>query len=262
MFVSSRLAWLVLDPVGWLWWCAAVAAVCAWRRQFVWTRRALLAGSGVALVFAVLPTGALLLNTLEDRIPQPTPLPQDIDGIIILGGALEPRLSAARGQPVLGDPAERLTAGAALAHRYPNARVVFSGGNGQLDPDAPPESQAAAALLASLGIAPDRIVLEGTSRNTFENALNTRTLLGAGASGNWILVTSASHMPRAVGTFRKVGFPVLPYPVDFHTAPNRTTLVRLAPSANMVQSSLALHEWLGLLAYWLTDRSTSWFPDA
>lgn len=259
MFVASRLAWLLLDPVAWLWWLGAALVVTTLWRNRVWPVRLAWAWGGVVVVFALLPVGPWLLGTLEDRFPAPSPPPTAVRGIIILGGALDPRLSALRAQPVLGEPAERLTAGAALAHRFPDATVVFSGGNGQLDPTAPPESHAALELLVSLGVDRARIRLEETSRNTFENAQNTRPILEE-SPGTWLLVTSAAHLPRAVGAFRQAGCNVVGWPVDFHTAPDGTGAWRISPTGNLLKASAALHEWLGLLAYRALGRSDALFP--
>ena len=108
-----------------------------------------------------------------------------------------------------------MTAVADLARRFPQARIVFSGGNGDLVGGVP-EAQVARDLLVTLGVAPDRITLEANSRNTSENARFTKALINPGASDPWLLVTSADHMPRP---WRLPEGRVLfePYPVDWRT---------------------------------------------
>ncbi len=118
-------------------------------------------------------------------------------------------------------------------------------------------------LLESFGIARERVTLETHARNTAENATFTKALVKPKPGERWLLVTSALHMPRAVGCFRRVGFAVEPYPVDW-TTPPRLDLASLAPadelSAGLLRLDKASHEWLGLLAYWLTGRTSALLP--
>ena len=112
-----------------------------------------------------------------------------------------------------------------------------------------------------MGLDQGDVVYEDRSRNTFENALFTRDLVKPKEGERWLLVTSAMHMPRAVGVFRKVGFPVIAYPVDFRTngefwragVPGDT-----GSAVSMVEN--AMHEWLGLIAYRLTGKTDALFP--
>jgi uncharacterized SAM-binding protein YcdF (DUF218 family) len=212
------------------------------------------------LIVGLLPIGATLDSVLENRFPMWDPARGAPDGIVVLGGAINPALSQARGQVALTDSAERVTVVAKLARDYPKARIVFSGGNAALFPQAPPEADFVLPLWESFGIARDRVTLETRSRNTAENAAFTKALVEPKPGERWLLVTSAQHMPRAVGCFRRVGFPVEAYPVDWHTRPHwRLTLSR-SIGAGLTRTDLAAHEWGGLVAYWLTGRSTALFP--
>ena len=92
-----------------------------------------------------------------------------------------------------------------LAKRYPGAKLVFTGGSGAIEQGVSNEAEYARILLEQLGLPPDRVVFETTSRTTWENAVNTYALVKPQPSESWILLTSASHMPRAVGVFRKLG---------------------------------------------------------
>ncbi len=118
-------------------------------------------------------------------------------------------------------------------------------------------------LWESFGIARDRVTLESRSRNTAENAAFTRVLVEPKPGERWLLVTSALHMPRAIGCFRRAGFPVEAYPVDW-TTPRRLSLAPLLPSfepgRGLRELDSAAHEWLGLLAYWLTGRTSAFLP--
>jgi uncharacterized SAM-binding protein YcdF (DUF218 family) len=170
------------------------------------------------LVLAILglsPVGNMLIVPLENRFPSWDAARGAPDGIIVLGGVID--ASSPGHQIMLNESAERLTVVPDLARRYPNARILFSGGSGALIGDGGAEAGAAARLLESLGISLDRVTLEDRSRNTVENAVYSKLIVHPKRGERWLLVTSAFHMPRAIGVFRKVGFPVEPYPVDWRT---------------------------------------------
>jgi uncharacterized SAM-binding protein YcdF (DUF218 family) len=210
-----------------------------------------------------MPVGAVLGHILENRFPPWNPARGAPDGIIVLGGALGPTLSQARGTPDLGEAAERVTVVAELARAYPKARIVYTGGNAALFPNAPPEADTVLPLWESFGIARGRVTLERRSRNTAENAAFTKALVTPKPGERWLLVTSALHMPRAIGCFRHAGFPVEAYPVDWKTPP-RLNMGALLPSFELSRGLRELdnvtHEWVGLLAYWLAGRTSSLLP--
>jgi uncharacterized SAM-binding protein YcdF (DUF218 family) len=118
-----------------------------------------------------------------------------------------------------------------------------------------------APILESFGIPASRIELEGASRNTHENAVFTRELVRPKPGERWLLVTSAHHMPRSVGSFRRAGFAVEPYPVDWRTrgAPDLARPFGIA-AGGLARTDVAVREWVGLLVYWLTGRSSALFP--
>ena len=200
---------------------------------------------------------------LETRFPPWNPARGAPDGIIVLGAAIDPELSQAWGTPQLTGRAERVTVVAELARAYPKARIVYSSGNAALFPEAPPEAPYVLPLWESFGIARDRVTLETRSRNTSENAVFSKALVKPRPGERWLLVTSALHMPRAIGCFRRAGFPVEAYPVDWTTFP-RLSLYRLLPSfeasRGLRELDNATHEWIGLLAYWLSGRTSSLLP--
>lgn len=228
-----------------------------WRRSGLW-----LVGLA-ALAFtaiAVLPVGAWLLAPLENRFPTIVEPPQRIDGIVVLGGSFQLALSEDRGQVALGEAADRLTGMIALARRYPDARVVFTGGNARPLSGKLTESVVAARLFAELGFDPARVEFEAKSRNTFENAVYTRDLIKPQAGEVWLLVTSASHMPRAVGVFETVGWQMIPYPVDYRTPRSQGDFFGDGLTSGLTESGWAMHEWIGLLAYRLMNRTQRLYP--
>jgi len=150
---------------------------------------------------------------------------------------------------------------AELARRYPDARIVFSGGSGALIYDEGAEAPLALRLLESLGIPRARITLEDRSRNTVENAVLSKAIAQPKPGERWLLVTSAHHLPRAVGVFRKAGFPVEAYPVDWRTRGADDALRPFASVGDgLRRSDTAVREWVGLAIYWLTGRSSELFP--
>jgi len=207
------------------------------------------------------PLGNALILPLEERFP-----PWDASrgapaGIISLGGALDTVVSPVRGEVALNEAAERMTAMAELARRYPQARIVFSGGSGRLIFDGVSEASLAARLFESFGIARERITLEDKSRDTLENARFTRELVQPKPGERWLLVTSAHHMPRSVGLFRSEGFSVEAYPVDYRTR-GAIDLLRFFSTVGdgLRRTDTATREWVGLLVYRLTGRTAELFP--
>jgi uncharacterized SAM-binding protein YcdF (DUF218 family) len=207
------------------------------------------------------PLGHFLATPLETRFPA---LPDDIappDGIIVLGGSVDEALSAERRRISFTDAAERLTAPIELLRRFPRAKLVFSGGSAALNGSTATEAEAVKRFWRAVGIDQGEAIYEDRSRNTYENAVFTRDLIKPKPGERWLLVTSAMHMPRAVGIFRQVGFPIVPYPVDFRTNGRFLSLGLVKYSAQGVAvADLASHEWIGLLVYRVTGRSDALFP--
>jgi uncharacterized SAM-binding protein YcdF (DUF218 family) len=206
------------------------------------------------IVLAILgfsPVGNALIIPLENRFPPWNATRSGPpDGIIVLGGAID-GLGRNNEVILLNEAAERLTVVPELARRYPNAGILFSG----------TEAALGARLLERLGIARDRITLEDRSRDTMENAVFSKAIVRPKPGERWLLVTSAYHMPRAIGVFRKAGFPIEAYPVDWRTRGAEDALRPFATMGDGLQrTDTAVHEWVGLAAYWLTGRSSQLFP--
>src|SRR5476651_1743319 len=149
------------------------------------------------------PLGNILILPLEHRFPPWNEARGVPDGIVVLGGAISPELSLMRGEVSLNESAERVTIVAALARRYPQARIVYSGGNGGLLIRDGNEAEFALKLLQSFGIDSARLIAEDRSRNTVENAVFSKQLAAPKPGERWLLVTSAYHMPRSIAVFRR-----------------------------------------------------------
>jgi len=208
------------------------------------------------LAIAGTPLSDWALAPLEERFPPQPHLPAQVDGIIVLGGAINPELTAHHHMPSLNEHAERMTSFVALARRFPSAKLVFSAGSASIFPDHPAEADGARQLFAELGLDPARVIFESESRNTYENAVFSKRLADPKPGEIWILVTSAMHMPRSVGIFREVGWPVIPWPVAYKTG--EPYELRLA--GHLAHLDVAAHEWIGLVAYRLLGRTNALFP--
>jgi uncharacterized SAM-binding protein YcdF (DUF218 family) len=209
---------------------------------------------------SVLPVGQWLLVPLENRFPAPAEPPGVIDGIVVLGGGIDLRVSKRRGMATFRNTDERFISLIELARRYPEARVVFSGGHGWFRDSDFSEAKVIRGFLRNHGIDETRVVFEDRARNTYENALLAKRLAAPKPGQRWLLVTSAAHMPRAVGAFRQVGWPVLPYPVDYRTTGEFDLLLSPDAAQRWLEFDNAISGWIGLVAYWMTDRIPDLLP--
>ena len=253
-FLLSKLLWIVVNPANII-VALLIGGVVGWR-WFRAARHAVRLAAVLLIVAAVLPTGRWLATPLEARFPANPPLPTAIDGIIVLGGMVEPYSSRVHGQPALNHAAERLRAFADLSRRFPDARLVFTGGSGTLMHRDLSEADVALTALSMMAVNPARVIFENKSSNTYENAVFSKRLVGPGAGETWVLVTSAIHMPRSVGIFRRAGWPVLPFPVDFRA----DEAGDFDASRRLERFVAVTREWVGLAAYRLMGRTDAWFP--
>jgi uncharacterized SAM-binding protein YcdF (DUF218 family) len=241
--------------------CLMFATGCVW---LVVSRRrhglSLIVAGTVALVaIGILPISSLMVIPLEDRFPAPV-LPAHVDGIVVLGGSISPKLSVARGRPAVRDASERLFSAATLARIYPAARLILCGGIVSPYPNAVPESTVMRELLTSIGVPAERLEIETKSRNTYENALYAMELAQPKPGETWVLVTSGNHMPRAVGSFRKAGWTILPYPVDYLSDGTLSIESGFELSKELRRIDIAAHEWIGLLGYSLLGWTDEIYP--
>ncbi len=229
-----------------------------------WHRSGLtLAACGICGILAagLLPLGNWAIFPLEQRFPAFVDNGRPVTGIIVLSGAVDVSRSAERGEFALNGAAERIFAFFDLARRYPSARLVYSGGGMEIGSTPPPEAWTAAEYLETLGMPGSRLTIEIRSRTTWENARETRALVSPGPDERWLLVTSAWHMPRAMGSFERAGFPVIAYPVDFQTHGERDLARPFSVVSNgLARLDLATREWIGLLGYRLSGRTGTLIP--
>ncbi|WP_439499217.1 YdcF family protein [Bosea sp. (in: a-proteobacteria)] len=216
-------------------------------------------GIGGTLIAGILPIANILIRPLEERFPRYQEDGRPIDGIIVLSGAVDLARSLDRGEFSLNGAAERVVSFMEMARRHPEARLIYTGGSA--GGRSRSEAQLAAEQMKRLGLSTERLLIETASGTTWDNARNTKALLGDRAQGRWVLITSASHMPRAMGCFRTVGLTVIPYPVDYQTRGATDTIRPFTIVGQGLQRlDIAAKEWLGLFGYRISGRTSSFFP--
>lgn len=259
-WLLSKILWTLISPNKVVLILLFAGTVLLWTTRQMLGRWLVSMSALTLLVFALFPVNVLLLTPLEERFSPPTELPANITGIIVLSGPEKPVITMTRGQPSLDAGGERLTTFVALARHYPKARLIYAGGAGSLLFQDYKSNETARKLFEQLGLNLDRVVFDTKARNTFENAVNTFNFLGQKNKGDWILITSAFHMPRSIGVFRNVGWNVIAYPVDYQTSGEWGYDWSIGTLDNIIAFSKGLHEWLGLIAYRVTGKTAVLFP--
>jgi len=263
MFIFSKLFWLAMQPSKLFWILGSLSTLGIVLPLGKKVQR--LSKIILCLLFLLLnaivffPVDDWLAHPLEQRFPQPTMLPEQVDGIITLGGAFDPVLSIRHGQVSANGAIERVSEAIALHQQFPEAKLVYTGGSGFIKNNEVGGADIAKSFFADIGIDTSNIIFEAESRNTFENAVFSKALLEPTPNQTWILVTSAFHIPRSVGIFQKNGWNVIPYPVDYNS-----TFPELHPGIEFggKLSSIDRYskEYVGLIAYKLLGRTDSFFP--
>jgi uncharacterized SAM-binding protein YcdF (DUF218 family) len=260
-FFLSKTLGVLLIPSNFVIAIGALGLILIRSRYRTLGQKLLASCVAALLICGYLPIGNLLLVPLETRFSPWKAEDGAPTGLIVLGGGIDPVLSAAHGTPAFDSAGARIVVAAALAHQYPRARVVYTGGSANLIRNEAREADAAAAVFESLGIARNRVQIERQSRNTQENVEFSKAIADPKPGERWLLVTSAFHMPRSIGLFRKAGFAVEPYPVDWRTFGWSDAFALQNDFLNGLSlTNLAVREWLGLIAYRLTGRIDQLFP--
>lgn len=262
-YVLSKLGFLFLRPSNALILALLLGAVL---RLLGWRRRgAELIGIALGILVVCAWTGVptILLRPLEQRFA----VPADPDrlspaGILVLGGVVDTGLSTERHSTELIDGAERVIVAAELARRYPQARILLSGGsNGVFANNDIAESAVARDLLIEFGVQAARITIEDHSRNTHENAAFSFSAVEPTPQEQWLLVTSAFHMPRAMGTFRAAGWNgVVAWPVDYRNGADTEWFGSRTAAEGLIMTDIAVREWIGLIAYRFAGYTDALLP--
>jgi uncharacterized SAM-binding protein YcdF (DUF218 family) len=259
-FYLSKILWIFARPSNLLVFWSGVGLLLTLRRKNRWTKAFALSGLLLLTLAAFFPLGNMLILPLESRFPTKPVEGLNPDGVIVLAGAEYGQMTAARGQTSLTAAAERLLFFLQIAEKYPEARLVFSGATGRITPQGLTADQVAERFAQEQGFAVERILFERQSRNTYESVLLSKELAKPAPNEHWVVITSASHIPRSMGIFRQLDWHVTPFPVDYKTLGELKLAPAFHASGHLMMLDGAVHEWLGLIAYWLTDRSSSVFP--
>jgi uncharacterized SAM-binding protein YcdF (DUF218 family) len=260
-FALSKTAGYMLLPSNFLIGLGLLGAILrVTRLARLGLRLMVIALVGLAIC-AYSPLANFVLYPLEQRFPKWDNSRGEPDGIVVLGGPLDADLSAAHGVPVIAGAADRIIGAATLAHRYPNARLIYSGGSPNLIFNDAREADYATALFQGLGIPKSRLIMERQSRNTKENAEFSRQIAMPKPGERWLLVTSAHHMPRSIGLFRKAGFAVEAYPVDWRVGTKEDLFKHHVVANDGLQLvDVGIREWVGLIAYRISGATHALLP--
>ena len=253
-FWASKLLWLLIKPESLLLIAFGAGFLFLVLDRIAVAKRIISGVLVVMLLIGFFPVGEWLLYPLESRY-QHNVEPEKVDGIIALSGSLDPLGTMIWDQVVVGDAAERNFALVRLANKYPNAKIVYTGGASSMIYQEYKAADVANRLYAELGLDTDRILFERDSRNTAESAVNVKRLVNPQPDEKWLLLTTGWHMPRSVGVFCKVGWQVIPYPVDFQTKPGYLLQLGWGFAGHLRDLNTAVKEWVGLFAYTLLGKS-------
>lgn len=253
--MTSFLEW-VLQPDRLVLFGLAIATALLVSGWFVVGRRIVYSVFTAILLLSIIPVGEWAISPLEDRFQRPEVLPAGISGILVLAGGEDTGITDARGVASLNGAGDRLVETAILSQAYPDLLILFSGG-GVGTSESDNHAFTARLIFSGLGLDTTKIIYEDESKTTAESAELGKRFVSEDSS--WLLITSASHMPRAVGAFRAQGWDVTAFPVDYHTGDESIWgRFNFLHSAGML--SIAIHEWGGLIWYRLAGLSQSWFP--
>jgi len=259
-FISSKVLWLSFRPDIIILFFLVLVWFFLWKKSYKKARQLLVGTLLSMLIIAIIPIGSMLLHPLESQFETNPKLPTVIDGVIVLSGAIGAEHSRAWDQVEVGSAADRLIMFMKLAREYPSAQLIFSGGSGSLFNQKDKDADIAKRFFREQGLDISRIVFERESRNTFESALFSYRIIEPNIDENWILITTAWHMPRAVGSFCKIGWPVIPYPVDHKTYPNQKLSLGFNLNAGFETITRALKAWIGMIAYYVAGKSDKLLP--
>ncbi|MBI1211400.1 MAG: YdcF family protein [Alphaproteobacteria bacterium] len=259
-YFVSKIVWFFLTPSNAL-IVLAIAGLVVMRTRLAPVGWWMTTGAVAALLIAGLsPLAYWIILPLEERFPAFVDDGRTVDGIVVIGGTFDTEPTLLHRQMAMNEAGERIVALGDLARRYPNARIVYSGGGSGFFHEEP-EANLLERTIGELGLAPSRVTYERRALNTSQNARYAKDVAEPKPGERWLLVTSAFHMPRAIGAFRAAGFPVEAYPVDFRTAGSASLDKPFAfISQGLRLTDTATKEWIGLLSYYVAGKTSALFP--
>ena len=260
-FFLSTLAKSVVSPFNWSLILWGIGFIVYWRSSPKWGIRLGIGGILLLFVFSIPVVGISLLGALEDDFPNlGSEEYAKADAIVVLGGFTIPPRPGRRDIEVNG-AFNRLLKGMRLLRAGKAPLLILTGGqHGSVVLKRPEDAEAECGKILALecGVDPEVILTESRARNTYENALFTKELLQERGLKKILLVTSAYHMPRAVGVFRTQGIDVIAAPTGVQIRSSGFKLTHLLPGLGALgQSSSTMREYLALSVYrwkgWITE---------
>lgn len=259
-FWCSKIFWMLGSPDHLLVLMLLSALILLFRNRYILAKIIFFLSLTAILLITLIPIGDLLLAPLEKRFPVQKKIPSDIDGIMALAGAENIYHSFIWNQTELNASSERLIAFMQLIKQYPDLEHMFVGGTGSLTRQEYKSTTIAKKLFEEFGINTRNMLFEHDSKNTYENAVYSYNLAKPKEEEKWLLITSASHMPRAVGVFRKAGWNVIAYPVDHTVLKTDNFHFNFNFSGNLKKLTHASRAWVGLAMYYLTGKTNELLP--
>ncbi len=259
-FLASKLAWLLISPDHLTALLIIIGTICLFCKAYKKATTLFVILTFLICGITFLPLGEWLSYPLEKRYPIIDKLPDSVDGVIVLGGAGNMKTSVQWKSPQVNQSAERFLTFIRLVKHYPEARHLFTSGSGNIMEQDFKGTDVGKALFKNQGLDINKILFESQSRNTHENGIYSFDLVQPKPDETWLLITSAFHMPRSVGVFEKMGWQVIPFPVDFNTNPDHLVRLTFNFGGNLQDLDMALHEWTGLIVYYLTGKTSHLFP--
>jgi len=255
-FIASKISRPFLSPSTWL----IIFPLLAWlflKLRWIKTARILWVFEFLLVtIIGFYPVGQWLVWPLENTTEISEKNLNSPDGIIVLGGAWLTEQSEFWQHWELNHAAEREFAFLALARKYPDAKLVFTGGSGKIFGQSVKEASFARQLYQDLGLDLSRVIFESESRNTYENGMLSQKLVNPSTSETWWLITSAYHMPRSLGVFCHLGWQVTPYPVD-HIYRKQSWIPKWNLTDHLWELERVSQEWIGLIVYRLSGKTNS-----
>ncbi|MBI3420068.1 MAG: YdcF family protein [Proteobacteria bacterium] len=251
IFAPSHLAVLLLIAFGFL-------DFPGWMRSFFISFAAFF-----LWMMMIFPLGDWALLPLE-QCEENVQLPLTVDGILVLGGILDEEPSVTSGDAQFNSAADRFIGMLRLMKNYPQAAVVYSGGSSSVKFPDFHEADAIQRVMDSIGIDSGRVIFENRARNTMENVERTQALFSAKPGQNWLVVTSAYHLPRALSLFRAVGQKThtsfYPYATDFKSPQRFRPEFTFDLPNNLAKLDMAAKEYVALVFNRLVGRSHEFMP--
>ena len=258
-FYLSKILWLLINPFNILIFLFLIIILFFYLKKNKFAYFLFIIFLAYLISFGILPTGKLLLHSLEKNYHTNFLFPEKVDGILILSGSTNPFLTNQFNQISLNGSAERLTESIKLIKKYSNAKIIFSGGSGSIKYPELKHAKVANDFFIQMGLSTNNIIFEDRSRNTHENIIFSRKIVNPKINEKWIIVTSAFHMNRSIFIGEKNNWKFIPYAVDFKTMKKFRFVPNLYLLSNINSFQQGSHEWLGLISYYLMNRTDKIF---